>query len=49
MATLMDKAVVEFLQTQMGRQCRSVDVVIEKPEMSVGKHNQKTVNNLGLS
>lgn len=49
MATLIDKAVVESHQPQMGRQCRSVDMLMKKPEMSVGKRNEKTVNNLGLS
>lgn len=45
MATLVDKAVEEFHQTQMGRQCGSVDVVMEKPEMFIGKWNQKKINN----
>lgn len=49
MAMLMDKAVVEFHLPQMGRQRRSVDVVMVRPEMSVSKCNQKTINNLGLS
>lgn len=47
MAMLVDEAVLEFHQPQMGRQCRSVDVAMEKPEMSAS--NQKTINNVGLS
>ncbi len=45
MAMLVNKAALDFHPPQMGRQCRSVDVAMEKPEMSVRKCNQKTINN----
>lgn len=42
MAMLVDEVVLERHQPQMGRQCRSVDMVVDKPEMSAS--NQKTIN-----
>lgn len=45
----VDGVVLEIHPPQMGRQCRSVDTAMKKPEISVSKYNQKTINNFRLN